>query len=62
MISKVWYKWPKGYYDSSIRPWYTVLWVCVNLPVMLLCFSLFYLSLVIMNGLAEAERVREDIF
>ena len=62
---KKWYKWPEGYYpeeDDSYKPWYSILRAVVAYPLVIASFAVFYLSVVLMGGISEAEYIRKNIF
>lgn len=60
-MSKVWYKWPKGYV-SDLVPWYNVIRRLLAAPFQLIGFAIMYFGELLGYGLSSAERLRKDLF
>jgi hypothetical protein len=60
--NRKWYNWPNGYYETSWVPWYNILRTLIFLPLVALTFGMLYLSVVLMNGISDAEDVRKNFW
>jgi hypothetical protein len=64
MKTRVWYKWPEGYFDDNIRgaalPWYTVLRRVIFVVPLLMSAVLYYGFACLGWGKEEADRMMNN--
>jgi len=61
-LKKVWYKWPKNYYNNSLRPWYSILRRLIAFPFAIVLFVLFLGVVALGYGREEATQILRMYF
>ena len=59
---KVWYKWPRGYYQKGWLPWYVILFRLIFFPIAFSAIILLFIILLCGYGKQEALDLWEHFF